>query len=341
MPWVTPTQGQQAKAVNPFDFLQARYPDHLKRTGADEVCLTEHDSLKITPSNGKWHWASRGFGGRDPVKLLMSVWDMTYPNAVLEVLEQRHNLPKRPAQQREPLRKPFALPPKNRDNDKAIAYLLGRGIDREIVDACIAAGTVYESDGKYHNCVFVGKDTSGKPRFACTRGIGTDFKRDVAGSEKKYNFTLPSPQQACCHVQVAEAAIDVLSLATLGKLSGPNPWRWQHMHYLSLGGTSPLALMQFLKDHPAVDKVTLGLDADPAGRSGAEKIVAAVHADPALAARQIEISYVPPPRGKDYNVYLQEKRTEAQTRPQKQASVQAQRLNRGSPLGQQEQAICR
>ncbi len=44
--------------------------------------------------------------------------------------------------------------------------------------------------------------------------------------------------------------IDALSRATLRKTETGD---WDKAHYLSLSGTSPLALLQYLTDHPAID----------------------------------------------------------------------------------------
>ncbi len=58
----------------------------------------------------------------------------------------------------------------------------------------IDAGLLYE-DAEHHNCVFVGRDGGGKPRFANKRGTydrdGPGFKGDVPGSDKTVAFRLP------------------------------------------------------------------------------------------------------------------------------------------------------
>lgn len=302
MAWVTPEQSQDAKRVNTYDFLQARYPDTIKRTAHDEYRLVEHPSLIITPSNGKWDWKTQGFGGVDPVNFLVKVWSVSYPDAVLEVLGERHNIPDRPRPP-EQKRKPFSLPPQNKSHEKAIGYLQGRGIDREIIEVCIAAGIVYESSGKYHNCVFVGQDPTGKARFACSRGIGTDFKRDATGSEKRYNFCLGStmPGEA---IAVFESPIDALSMATINRHNSAVGARWKDHSYLSLGGTSPLALLQYLKDHPETSHVYLFLDNDKAGLDGMERIKSAIRQDAVLGKQVVEVGCFPPKHGKDYNEHL-------------------------------------
>lgn len=105
---------------------------------------------------------------------------------------------------------------------------------------------------------------------------------------------------------VAESPIDVLSIATLLKMQGED---WTKYHYLSLGGTAPLALLTFLHDHPAVTHVSLCLDNDTAGLTGMKKIREAVCADRELSGRIVVMADNPPPVscGKDYNELLQKK----------------------------------
>lgn len=163
-------------------------------------------------------------------------------------------------------------------------------------------GKPYESR-RHQNCVFVGKDPSGRPRSAALRGTRDSFKLDAEGSDKRYTFCLPASEPACPRLAVAESPIDALSLATLEKRTGR---LWQDCHYLSLGGTAPRALLQFLRDHPAVNQISLCLDNDKAGLDGMERLEQAVRADPALAARVTLLCRNPPPAeyGKDYNDLL-------------------------------------
>lgn len=95
----------------------------------------------------------------------------------------------------------------------------GKGIDGEVISQCIRKGILYESRN-YHNCVFVGKDSAGKARYACLRGIYGTFKNDVDGSDKRYSFSLPSADEDSPFVAVAESPIDALSVASLLKMQG-------------------------------------------------------------------------------------------------------------------------
>lgn len=112
---------------------------------------------------------------------------------------------------------------------------------------------------------------------------------------------------------VTESPIDTLSLATLFKMRGED---WTGNHYLSLGGTEPRALVQFLHDHPGVDQVCLCLDNDQAGRTGMAKIRKALLADEGLSRRITEIREMPPPVSgvKDYNDLLQKRAGKGLTR---------------------------
>ncbi|MFZ5975120.1 MAG: toprim domain-containing protein [Bacillota bacterium] len=324
MPWVTEEQIARAKQVDLLDYLLANEPHNLKKTG-HEYHLRDHDSLTV--SNGKWHWHSRGFGGTTALNYLVKVRGMEFTEAVqtLAYDVRAGPPPPIPASTAKPLppkkAKPFALPAKNVNNDRAIAYLLGRGIDRDILKRCVEAGTLYEGR-KYHNCVFVGqKDKHGKVRFACVRGTTSGFRQDMEGSDKRFGFLLPACAPPGEIVMVAEAPIDTLSMATLQKRKDAG---WEGRHYLSLGGVSPLALLQFLQQHPQVNHIVLGLDNDKAGLEAIEKIKAAVYEDEMLRDRTLCITVSPPPAGKDYNDTLlvairEQKEQEQRSRPNRAA----------------------
>lgn len=157
MPWVTDEQIAQANQVDILDYLLDNEPHNLKKVG-NEYRLRDHDSLIV--SNGKWHWHSRGFGGTTALNYLVRVLDVEFTEAVqmLAYDARAGPFPSKPVYlvhsppPKKP--KPFALPAKNVNNDRALAYLLGRGIDHDILKRCVEAGTLYEGH-KCHNCVFV------------------------------------------------------------------------------------------------------------------------------------------------------------------------------------------
>ncbi len=259
MPGVSKEQVEQARRVDLLTYLLTYEPDAVKKSSANEYCLVEHDSLKI--SNGKWHWHSRDIGGKDALTFLVKVRGVGFVDAVRSLCGgfaapasslPPINLP--PPKPKEP--KPFALPPPFKDNIRVTAYLQGRGIDSAVIEKCIQAGTLYENKN-FHNAVFVGMDTTGKPRFACVRSTVNNTRLDIESSDKRYCFSIPANNPEARFVMVAEAPIDVMSLATLRYMDAGTAGDY---HYLSLGCSSPLALAQYLTDHPKIEHVIVCLD---------------------------------------------------------------------------------
>lgn len=164
MPGVTREQIDRAKEWDLLSYLQTYEPGELKKAGPHEYCTVTHDSLKI--SNGKWHWTTRGFGGKTALDYLIKVRGMEFVEAV-RTLNDGRAAPSLSQPVTRPPEQPraFVLPEGNRCATAAVSYLQRRGIDSEIISRCIRAGIFFESR-KYHNCVFVGRDTTGKARFA-------------------------------------------------------------------------------------------------------------------------------------------------------------------------------
>ena len=307
MPGVTREQIDRAKQWDLLSYLQQYEPGELKKVpgSSKEYRTVTHDSLVI--SNGKWNWTTRGFGGKTALDYLIKVQGMEFVEAVRALCGENAPVFSQTVQkQREPEQpRAFVLPEENRCATAAVSYLQRRGIDSEIISRCMKAGIFYESRN-YHNCVFVGKDKAGKARFACMRGTMGDYKADAPGSDKRFNFCLPSSDPSSGLLAVFESPIDALSLATLRKIKRT---AWDKCHYLSLGGTSPLALLQFLKDHPEIKQVYLCLDNDRAGLDGMARIEAAIRGDKELQGRALTVERKPPPmeHGKDYNELLRAK----------------------------------
>ncbi len=298
MPGVTKEQIEKAKEWDLLSYLERYEPDELKRCGPREYCTRTHDSLKI--SNGKWCWHSRGVGGRTALEYLIKVRGLDFVEAVEALCGCRVPPPSERPAPKPP--KPFELPEASRFPAAVLSYLQSRGIHPDLIAACIRAGTLYESR-RHRNCVFVGRDPSGRARFACLRGTRDNFRIDVEGSDKRYNFTLPAADPDCPRLAVSESPIDALSVATLVRLTGGD---WQDSHYVALGGTAPRAMLQYLRDHPAITQVSLCLDNDEAGRKGMDKLGQAIREDAELSQRIKLVYRNPPPAefGKDYNDLL-------------------------------------
>ena len=297
--YVTESEIRAAKQMDLLTYLQIYEPHELVKEGAGYHTRT-HDSLKI--SNGMWHWFSRGIGGKTALDYLIHVKGMDFVPAVQSLCGLGGKMPLSP-DQTEKEKKAFEMPPAYPDSQRVIRYLRLRGISPEVIRRCIDEGILYESD-RYHNAVFVGRDGEGIPRYAMQRSTGEKtLKMEVDGSDKRYCFSLRGTGDLLI---VSESAIDTLSMATLMKQAGK---LWRNYHYLSLGGVSikkqsdvlPMALKQYLSDHPEIRRIRLALDNDKIGHGAAEQIMGAL-------AGQYEISASFPKHGKDFNEQLQRTR---------------------------------
>lgn len=266
MPGVTQEQIAAARRMSAIEFLQKYRPNSLVKSSArGEYQLAEHDSFKINAESSLWHWKSRDIGGKSALNYLIYVEGVPFVEAVRLLCEESPGYVPTPHEQVERKRPPFRLPPIAENCDRITRYLLGRGISNAVIQYCIERKILYES-AEYHNCVFLGKDPQGEPKYAALRGIygyGKPFKREAPGSQKQYGFCIP-PMQPGTTVAVFEAAIDAMAEMTLCGNAADK-------YRLSLGGVSssgkePLALQEFLRQHPEITTIELRLDNDAKGR---------------------------------------------------------------------------
>lgn len=268
MPGVTKEQIAQAREVDLLAYLQSYEPGVLKSEGRGIYRHKEHDSLVYF--RNYWYWNSRGrainaldylteirgYGFVEAVERLVG-------DTVREIVPYTSSSNTHKAEKKE-----FYLPWVKRCATFAVSYLQRRGIHSDIIRRCMEKGIFYESRYKKEAvCVFVGCDDSGKARFACVRSIAGDLKKDISGSDKRFSFCYPPDQPGSRQLAVFEAPIDALSHASLQKLEG---WPWNG-YRLSLGGTSPVALISFLERHPEITRVALYMDNDLAGLTNARK----------------------------------------------------------------------
>ena len=299
MAYVTPEAIAQAKQMDLLTYLQNFDPQELVKESATSYCTREHDSLKI--SNGKWNWFSRRIGGRTALDYLIKVKGYSFTEAVETIVSKG---PVRPVVT--PISKPASekilrLPELSPTTYRVQEYLRNRGIHQSIIDHCIRSNILAETVN-YHNAVFIGSDKAGVPRYAALRGTIGDFKKEVSGSDKHYSFSITENPNATT-VHLFESAIDLMSYATLRLYETPN---WKEDALLSLAGVFktkrenvvPIALEQFLRDHPQIKTLRLHLDNDEVGRGAAQGIIGGL-------GDKYTVINEPPPRGKDVNQFLQ------------------------------------
>ncbi len=295
--WVTPEQIEKAKQIDLLTYLQTYEPNNLQKLGTGTYCTKDHDSLKI--SNGLWHWFSQHIGGKNALDYLMKVRGFSFTQAVEQLVDYAAVLPSYSV--KKPMPKSLDIPELHSDIQRVKRYLMRRGIDSRVIDYCHENGTLYE-DAKYHDCVFLGKDEDGVPKFGSLRSTTTDFKRDLDGSDKRYSFKI-CPNESAESVHLFEAVIDLMSYITLAVKDRSE---WYKDDYLSLGGVYstdnkqdiPLALNEYIWSHPNLKTVYLHFDNDEIGRKATEQIISALH-------DRYSVIDEPPMSGKDYNDYLQ------------------------------------
>ena len=299
MPGVTKEQVAAARRMTAIEFLRRyRAGDLVKSSAHGEFELKSHDSFKINGESSLWHWKSRGIGGKSALDYLLHVEGCSFVEAVRLLCDEQPIFTPQKHLEVERQRPSFELPPKFPTSTRVEAYLRCRGISQAVIDHCLQADILYESL-PYHNCVFVGRDADGVPKYAALRGTytyGKQFKAESTGSDKRFGFCI-EPAQESGTVAVFEAAIDAMAEMTL---TGDAADKYR----LSLGGIyapedgkpihPPAALEELLAQHPQVNRIEFCLDNDPPGRAAAAALARLYGERYQVAVR------LPPIEGFDY-----------------------------------------
>ena len=268
----------------------------VRRLGSRYHTTREMDSLRIKDRR-TWKRYSNGTGG-DAITFLQEFCGKDFREAVNYLLEFNGGRARdspiphpKPVQKKE---KPvFTLPIAHADQRRVFAYLQKRGISAQVIRGFIDSGLLYE-DSLHHNCVFVGREASGKPVFASKRGTydlnGSGFKGDAVGSDKNVAFRLPC-DPALDWVAVFEAPIDLMSFCTLHRQVRSNA--------VALCGLYQGPLDTYLRENSHLKRIVLCLDADGPGREATEKFQAE------YAEKGYTVSARAPAQGKDWNECLQ------------------------------------
>ena len=141
MPYIHFTEEQklQANAVDLVEFLRFK-GEALIREGSEYRLGSNHS---VTVRDNEWydHAAEKGGG---PVTFLKEFYGMNYAEAVLALLDKDvSELCSQVTAPKEKVKKPFELPPANKDNRRVFAYLLKhRHLDREVLTTFVRLGLV-------------------------------------------------------------------------------------------------------------------------------------------------------------------------------------------------------
>ena len=293
----TDTEMQIAKETDLPELL-THLGYQVRRIGRYHTTV-EMDSLRIKDRR-KWFRYSQNTGG-DAITFLQQFCGKSFSEAVEYLLAFHGRARDSPVKaapfvKRDEVQKPFALPPRNTDDRRVFAYLRKRGIAPQVIRQFLNSGLLYE-DAEHHNCVFLGKNSAGQVKYAGLRGTydreGKGFRGDVTGSDKHIGFALPYDRSSD-QVLVFEAPIDLMSYLTLYR-NTPNA--------LALCGLYDGALQAYLADHPQIKRIELCLDADGPGREAARQF------QNKYTAMGYAVTVEEPRSGKDWNEYLQKRKT--------------------------------
>ena len=252
----TQEQIDRANRADIADFLRTQ-GETLERAG-NEYRWKRHDSLTVREN--KWYRHSQSKGG-GPIDFVMEFYGRSFTEAVQLLTGELGE--GKPEQTAPPPLSDFRLPPRSPDPGQVKRYLTeARRIDEDVTGFFLSTGDIYE-EAAHHNAVFVGRDESGIPRYAHQRGTTGNFRLDVKGSDKAFNFCYRGEGEK---LFVFEAPVDLLSFLCLSKKD------WQKHSYLSLGGVGEKALVRFLSDRPSVKTIYLCLDSDEAGNEACSRI---------------------------------------------------------------------
>jgi len=300
MAYISSDQLERARQIPVLDYIICYESGNIKRVGS-EYRLWDHESLAVGDKG--WYWHSKGIGSKTALDFLTDVRGYRLVDAVCFLLkEQPHgqersdtsnkNAPKFSSTQKPKFeRTRLSFPRRNVNNNRVIAYLQSRGIDKGVILDCINRGDLYESAYR-HDCIFKGRDENGSVRSAAIRSTTSTFKGDTEGSDKKYPFLLPPTKPDSNSVMIFESPIDALShqtMSTIGLAPQFDGWR------LSLGGTSIIGLKNFLYHINQVNHCIICTDNDEAGELAATKIE---------ELTGITIERLLPPMGADWNETL-------------------------------------
>lgn len=256
----TKEQREQARRTDLANFLISQ-GEKVKKSGSEYEWFD--GSQKVTIRGNLWYHQYEQKGG-DAVDFVRRFYNKDYAEAVQMLLSnyggQIVNL-----QTTEREQKSFILPPRNDRMSRVFSYLLlTREIDKDVLFEFVRKKMIYES-ADFHNAVFVGYDSNGKPRHAHKRGTVTSnpYKGNVAGSQLEYSFHFNGTSDK---IFLFEAPIDMLSYISMHKEN------WKEHSYAASCSISDRVLFQCLKDNLNIKNVFLCFDNDEAGQTANKRI---------------------------------------------------------------------
>lgn len=251
----------------------------VKRVGR-YYTTKEHDSLRIDPDRNIYFRNSRDRHKGSIMDFMIEFGNVNnFHEAMIELTSGQYSYHRQPyntetaARKLETSKKEFILPERDDNVKNVYAYLIStRKIDKDIVSNLMRKG--YIKQDKRKNCLFIGYDNprseNKKAVFACLRGTNTKvdkpFKGDVSGNDYSKGFYIDNGSKT---MYVSESPIDTLSIMTLLKRSGKNPFEYD---YLALAGVCKADAVYSKLNTEKLTNLVLCLDGDEAGIAATKEI---------------------------------------------------------------------
>lgn len=286
----------------------------VERVGNHYYTTKGHDSIRIDIVKNRYTQYSNSDSKLqgDVIAFVQNFGNCSYPEAI-ETLKKYagisdnnyYNNNYNPKYTTKPTYQPITeepkmllMPGRAENNKRVIAYLTkSRFLNSSIVKELIGRGLIFQEKDK-NNVIFVGLDENGIPKYACRRSSlsNVQFRGECSGSDKKYGFNFSGKDKE--KLYIFEAPIDAISHATIANIVYKSNSAWKEHSRIALGGTSDVALEQYLKTHSEVKELHLCLDNDDAGRSASQKITEKY-------AKQGYKVLIHTPKNKDFNEDLE------------------------------------
>lgn len=203
--YFTEEQKRQANDVDLEAYLLRR-GEKLLPSGHEKRLASDRS---VTIRGNEWFDHEKQTGGH-PIDFLRVHYQMSFPEAMRELLGGNQGQAFPAAKKKEVPSKPFVLPPANSNMRRVFAYLIRkRQIDRNVLIEFVRAKLIYE-DADHHNAVFVGRDENGTAKHAhmrSTNSWGDPFRLNVEGCDPGYSFHYDGKDG---RLFVFEAPIDLL-----------------------------------------------------------------------------------------------------------------------------------
>lgn len=287
---ISKEQYQQACSVNLGEWLLQHHGSQVvKKYGSVLLLNDDHISVKVGPNSHGYIDFRTGKTG-NAVKYLQEFLGYSYPDAVMTLIEGMSVIRENDNTEVSPVSsegKGIVLPEPADHCRNLFAYLMGRSIPRDVIQALLREGLLYQSKNG-NNLVFVNPerdyaeirgtntyaDRRCKRRVSCPEymdsthhwcgkmDVCSDYKPDpFHGCRKsrpdRFWYLLPTGRHVK-NVYICESAIDAISLYVIHRrvrVKTPSA-------YVSIGGVANQATIDRLKKHTGL---IIATDNDPAG----------------------------------------------------------------------------